>query len=85
MNKVITPSIWRIKVPLRVAFFTWSAALGKILTMDNLRKRRVIVVDRCCMCKRNGESVDLLSHWLFILCGMFSSVCLGCLELCLDE
>jgi hypothetical protein len=34
-----------IKVPLKVSFFTWSAALGKILTMDNLRKQRVIVVD----------------------------------------
>jgi hypothetical protein len=56
-------SVWRTKVPLRVAFFAWSAALGKILTMDNLRKRHVIVVDRCCMCKRNGESVDhLLLH-----------------------
>jgi hypothetical protein len=34
-----------------------------ILTMDNLIKRRVIVIDRCCMCKTNGESVDhLLLH-----------------------
>jgi hypothetical protein len=31
-------SIWRNKVPLRVAFFVWPAALGKILTIDNLRK-----------------------------------------------
>jgi hypothetical protein len=31
--------------------------------MDNLRKRRVIVINRCCMCKRDGESVDhLLIH-----------------------
>jgi hypothetical protein len=34
--------------------------LGKVLTLDNLRKRYVIMVDRCCMCKRNGESVDHL-------------------------
>ena len=33
------------KVPSRVAFFSWSASLGKILTTDNLRKRRVIVLD----------------------------------------
>jgi hypothetical protein len=38
--------------------FAWSAALGKILTMNNLKKRHVIVVDRCCLCKRNGESMD---------------------------
>jgi hypothetical protein len=53
-------SIWRTKVPLKVAFFAWAAGLGKILTVDNLRKRHVIVIDRCCMCKKNGESVDHL-------------------------
>jgi len=45
------------------AFFAWSAALGKILTVDNFRKRHIIIVDRCCLCKRDGESVDhLLLH-----------------------
>jgi hypothetical protein len=48
---------------MRVSFFVWTAALGKILTVDNLRKRGVLVVGWCCMCKRNGESVDhLLLH-----------------------
>jgi hypothetical protein len=42
-------SVWRTKVPLMVAFFVWSAALGKILTRDNLWKRCIIVVDMCCM------------------------------------
>jgi hypothetical protein len=32
--------------------------------MDNLKKRRVIVIDRYCMCKMNGEFVDhLLLHY----------------------
>jgi hypothetical protein len=56
-------SIWRTKVPLKVTFFAWTAAQGKTLTLDNLRKKRVIVIDKCCMCKMNGESVDhLLLH-----------------------
>jgi exonuclease III len=56
-------SIWRCKVPKRVAFFGWNAALGKILTHDNLRKRNIVVVEWCCLCKKNGESVDhLLLH-----------------------
>jgi hypothetical protein len=47
-----------------VAFFTWSIALGKILIMDNLRKRHVIVVDWRCVYKKSGESVDrLLLHY----------------------
>jgi hypothetical protein len=42
-------SIWRTKVPLKLTFFAWTAALVKIFTLDNLRKKRVIVIDRCCM------------------------------------
>ena len=45
-----------------VVFFVWTTALGKILTLDNLRKRSV-VVEWCCMCKKNGKSIDhLLIH-----------------------
>jgi hypothetical protein len=46
-----------------VAFFSWTAALGQILTVDNLRRRRIIIVSWCCMCKEDGETVDhLLLH-----------------------
>ena len=56
-------SMWKSKVPTRVAFFSWTAILGRILTIDNLRKRRVLIIDWCCMCKSNGESVShLLLH-----------------------
>uniref|UniRef100_A0A2N9FAP7 Reverse transcriptase zinc-binding domain-containing protein n=1 Tax=Fagus sylvatica TaxID=28930 RepID=A0A2N9FAP7_FAGSY len=40
-------SIWKSKAPPRVAFFVWTAALGSILTTDNLRRRQVIVLDYC--------------------------------------
>jgi hypothetical protein len=41
----------------------WTVTLGKILNLDNLRKRRVIVVEWCCMCKRNVESIyNILLH-----------------------
>jgi hypothetical protein len=56
-------SVWQTQVPLMAAFFEWSAALGKILTMENLMKWHVIVMDKCFMCKSNGELVDhLLLH-----------------------
>jgi hypothetical protein len=56
-------NVWWTQAPSQTAFFAWSAALDKILTMDNLRKNHVILVDRCCMCKRTRELVDhLLLH-----------------------
>ena len=56
-------SIWKAKVSPRVAFFSWTAALGRILTAENLRRRLVIIVNWCCLCKVDGESVDhLLLH-----------------------
>ena len=56
-------SIWEQKVPSKVMFFVWIAALGTILTIDNLRKKKVLILDWFCMCKSNGESVDhLLLH-----------------------
>ena len=61
-------SIWKQKIPSRVAFFVWTAALRKCLTIDNLRKRKVWILNWCYMCKRNGESVDhLFLHCPFAL------------------
>lgn len=45
-------------------FFFGTTALGKILTVGNMGKRKVIVVGWCNMCKRSGKSID---H-LFLYC-----------------
>ena len=45
-----------------MAFFMWTAAHGQILTLDNLMLRGCPLVNRCCMCYCNEESVD---HLLF--------------------
>ena len=66
--------IWQSKVPPRVAFFSWSASLGKILTTNNLRKRRVLVLDWCYMRKSCGESVDHLLLHCPIACELWSLV-----------
>jgi hypothetical protein len=63
-------AIWKPKVPPQVAFFVWTAALGRILTIDNLRTQRVLVVDWCNMCKRSGESIDHLWWLVFSLFGI---------------
>jgi hypothetical protein len=59
-----------------VAFFTWLAAFGKILTTDSLHRQVILIIDWCCMCKCKSESVDhLLLHcpiacelWDFLFC-----------------
>ena len=66
--------IWQSKVPPRVAFFSWSASLGKILTTNNLRKQRVLVLDWCYMCKNCEESMDHLLLHCPIACELCSLV-----------
>jgi hypothetical protein len=58
---------------LRVAFFAWSVALQKILTMDNFRKRHVIVVNRCYLCKRNWESLNHLLLHCEVACALWNA------------
>ena len=64
--------VWQSKVPPRVAFFSWTVALGKILTIDNLRKKHLVVLEWCFMCKRCGEFVNhLLLHCpIHLRCGV---------------
>ena len=63
--------IWRVKALRRVSFFIWCVAWNKILIGDNLRLRRLVLVDWFIMCCHCGETVDHLllhckmAHWLW--------------------
>ena len=57
-----------------MTFFVWTAALEKILTMDNLRKRNVVVVEWCCLCKKSGESIDHLLLHCEVACDLWVSI-----------
>jgi hypothetical protein len=41
-----------------MGFFTWTVAWGGILMVDNLRRRGIILVNWCCPCKKNEETVN---------------------------
>jgi len=58
-------SIWKVRVPPCVLFFPWCAVL-EMLTIDNLRRWGLILMDWCFMCKNHWESVV---H-LFLHCAM---------------
>lgn len=40
---------WKVKVPSKVAFFAWTAAKGEILTLDNLSRIFVLLIDAACV------------------------------------
>jgi hypothetical protein len=48
--------------------------LGKILTIDNLRKMNLIVINRCCMRKSDGETIDHLLLHSEIVCSLWYAI-----------
>jgi hypothetical protein len=53
-------NVWKTLASSKVNFFIWTASLGKVLTIDNLRKCQLVLLDWCCLCKEDGESIDYL-------------------------
>ena len=53
--------IWRVKVPQKVACFTWLLANEAVLTLDNVAKRVI-----CSLCGKDTETMrHLLLHCNF--------------------
>jgi hypothetical protein len=61
VRQVFTPVMWKIHVPSRVPIFLWLLANNKVLTRDNLAKRRSVDDKSCIFCS-DDESV---SHLFF--------------------
>ena len=55
--------IWNPVVPPKIGIFTWEAVWGKVLTLDNLKRRGVAFANRCFLCEEDEETIDhLLIH-----------------------
>ena len=67
--------IWNPWVPTKVGFFVWEASWGKVLILDQLKKRGRALVNWCFLCGEGRETIDhLLLHcskaktlWDFLL------------------
>lgn len=55
--------ICRTKASPRVSFFAWQASKDRILTIDNLIKRGIVLTKKCFLCKNNAESSNHLLFW----------------------
>ena len=59
----LVQSVWNPLVPLKVGFFAWEAVWGKVLTLDQLKRRVRPLANRCYLCENEKETIDhLLVH-----------------------
>jgi hypothetical protein len=74
-------SVWKVKAPPCIAFFTWAVVLGKILTIDNFQRQGLTLVNWCCLCKKSEETINHplihceftseIFHFILILFGVW--------------
>ena len=56
-----------------MAFFVWKAVRSKILTLDNLGRRGMVVGNRCWLYETEGESVDHLLLHCVVASGLWNA------------
>ena len=56
-------SIWNPIVPHKLGFLAWEASWGKVLTLDQVKKRGITLANRCFLCEEEKEKIDhMLIH-----------------------
>ena len=63
--QVVFPSrtIWNPVFPPKMGFFAWEASWGKVLTLDQLKRRGRALANRCFLCEEDEEDINhLLLH-----------------------
>ena len=67
-HRGVTPmfvgSIWKLTIPPRVQFFLWLLSNNRVLTRDNLGKRREVSDPTCLFCSEK----ESISHLFFECC-----------------
>jgi hypothetical protein len=63
VKQIFTPVVWKIVVPRRIHIFLWLLANNKVLTRDNLVKRRKVDDLTCLFCSDHETA-----HHVFFDC-----------------
>ena len=50
--------VWNPWIPSKASFFTWEACWGKVLTLDQLKKRGWTLANRCALCKVELKTIN---------------------------
>lgn len=53
IKPIYLPSIWSLKIPPRVNFFLWMLSQNKIMTRDNVAKRKHVEDKTCLFCSED--------------------------------
>jgi hypothetical protein len=61
VEPIFLPTVWKLHVPPRIHFFLWLVSKNKLLTRDNLGKRRRVDDPSCLFCSDN----ETVHHLLF--------------------
>jgi hypothetical protein len=57
---VYVPSVWKLTVPPRVQFLLWLLSKNKLLTRDNIEKRRTLDDNTCVFCSEPESARHIL-------------------------
>jgi hypothetical protein len=69
MRQICTPVMWKIHAPPpRIHIFMWLLANNKILTRDNLAKRRKVEDGTCLFCNETEKAVHLFFECCVACC-----------------
>lgn len=57
---VFVSSVWKLLIPPRVQFFLWLLSKNKLLTHDNVAKRKNISEPTCILCSENESIIHFV-------------------------
>lgn len=59
VTSVYVQAVWKLNIPPRVQVFLWLLSKNKLLTRDNLAKRREVNGPACLFCSEHESIVHL--------------------------
>ena len=62
VSPVHIPAVWKLNIPPRVHIFLWLLYNNKLLTRDNLQKRRDVANKSCLFCCEDETVTHLFFH-----------------------